>query len=140
MIGILNKPTPTSEQLKMMKILSALVLHLFLKSLCNNRPFDVTIANAVNIKYIWSTKVLAKWLWGFEGCHFREKAKFLDFVSFMFGKKYETPPYAWNMTSKIISNLIFVPWKIFMNYLALKGNSDNFIWRPWEIFFSCLAF
>ena len=62
MIGILNNPTPISEQLRMIKILSALVLYLFLKSFHSNAPFEIIIANAVKIKYICSIKVLMEWL------------------------------------------------------------------------------
>lgn len=45
-IAILNKLTLMSEQLKVIKILSGLVLHLFMKSLCSNIPFEMTIANS----------------------------------------------------------------------------------------------
>ena len=48
-IGILNKPALVSEQLNMMKILSALVFCFFFKSFCSNTTFEVIITNAVNI-------------------------------------------------------------------------------------------
>ena len=55
-IGILNKPTPVSEQLSMTNILSALVFGFFFKSLCSNTTFEVMMANAVNIMYICRIK------------------------------------------------------------------------------------
>lgn len=54
---ILNKPTSISEQLRMMKILSALVFLLFFKSLHSNAPIEMAIPNAVIIKYICRIKV-----------------------------------------------------------------------------------
>lgn len=49
MIIIVNKSTPISEQLRMIKILSALVLYLFYKCFQGNTPFDSkTVAKAVN--------------------------------------------------------------------------------------------
>ena len=48
-IGTLSKPTPISEQLNIINILSALVLLLFLKSLWSNTPLDATMANAANV-------------------------------------------------------------------------------------------
>ena len=46
-MGTLNKPTPVSQQLSMIKTLSALVLSFFLKSLFNKTLFEITITNAV---------------------------------------------------------------------------------------------
>ena len=48
MIIIVNKSTPISEQLRMIKILSALVLYLFYKCFQGNTPFEKTVTKAVN--------------------------------------------------------------------------------------------
>ena len=60
--GILNEPTPISEQLNMIKILSVLVFCFFFDSLYSNTAFEVTIANAVNIVYICRIKRSTEWL------------------------------------------------------------------------------
>ena len=48
-ISTLTKAIPISEQLNVIKILSALVLCLFSKSLRSNTPLDATIANDANV-------------------------------------------------------------------------------------------
>ena len=60
MIIIVNKSTPISEQLRMIKILSALVLYLFYKCFQSNTPFEKTVAKAVNIEYICNIKISAQ--------------------------------------------------------------------------------
>lgn len=46
--GTLIKPTPKSEELSMMNILSALVLVVFFENVCSNKPLEITITKAVN--------------------------------------------------------------------------------------------
>ena len=60
--GMLNMPTPISEQLRIIKILSALVFLLFFISFHINVPFEMAIANAVIVKDIWSIKASTGWL------------------------------------------------------------------------------
>ena len=85
---MLNIPTPISEQLRMIKILSALVLLLFLKIFPSNALFEMVIANVVVIKYICSIKASTgrSWKSDFEGCHRRASMEVSAFVGFMFTK------------------------------------------------------
>ena len=47
--GTLNKPTPISEQLSIIKTLSALDLDFLFKSALSSAPFEIMITNAVNM-------------------------------------------------------------------------------------------
>ena len=46
--GTLIKPTPKSEELSIINILSALVLVVFFENVCSNKPLEITIIKAVN--------------------------------------------------------------------------------------------
>ena len=87
---MLNMPTPISEQLRIIKILSAHVFLLFLKSFHINVPFEMAIANAVIVKDIWSIKASTGWLKksDFKGCYCRAGVKVSTFVWFMFTKDF----------------------------------------------------
>ena len=73
MTASVNKVIPITDQLKMINILSALILHLLLKSFHSNVPFEMAIASSVNIKLLCGRN-------DFEGCHFCEGAKVSKFV------------------------------------------------------------